>query len=59
MVILNNIPKNVEDYFMADGDIAFKLHQAGFIPIYKDSDVLYFRKNHKLIKYLSKIGIEV
>lgn len=58
MIILGT-PDNINEYFMADGDLAFELHQKGFIPKYKDEGCLYFKLNNKLKKYLQKIGIEV
>ena len=51
--------EDVDKYFMADGDLAFKLHQAGFIPKYQDEDCLYFKLNNKLVKYLSRIGEKI
>lgn len=58
MMILG-CPSNVEDYFMADGVLAWKLHQAGFVPKYKDEDAVYFKKNAKLIKLLQKLNIDL
>ena len=53
MIILGT-PKDTENYYIVDGDIAFRLHQAGFIPKYKDEDALYFKKNKKLLKFLDR-----
>nr|DAZ25568.1 MAG TPA: hypothetical protein [Caudoviricetes sp.] len=58
MIILGT-PKNIEDYYIADGEIAFMLHQAGFIPRYEDDGALFYKKNNKLLKFLAKHGIEV
>lgn len=58
MVIIGT-PHDLENYFMADGDLAFQLHQKGFIPKYEDDGCLYFKLNNKLKKYLEKIGMEV
>lgn len=58
MIILG-VPKNIEEYYIADGEIAFVLHQAGFIPRYKDNDALFFKKNNKLLKFLAKHGLEI
>ena len=58
MVILGT-PNHIEEYFMADGDLAFELHQKGFIPKYEDDGVLYFKLNNKLRKYLEKIGLKI
>ena len=43
MVIIGT-PHDLENYFMADGDLAFQLHQKGFIPKYEDDGCLYFNK---------------
>lgn len=56
MVIIGT-PSNPKDYFMADGDLAFRIHQAGFPPRYSDDGVLYFRLNAKLRKWLEDNGI--
>lgn len=58
MIILGT-PRNIEDYYIADGKIAFDLHQAGFIPRYEDDGALFFKKNNKLLKFLAEHGIEV
>lgn len=58
MIILGT-PRNIEDYYIADGEIAFMLHQAGFIPRYEDDGALFYKKNNKLLKFLTKHGIEV
>lgn len=57
MIILGT-PRDIEEYFMADGDLAFQLHQKGFIPKYEDDGCLYFKLNNKLKKYLEKIGVK-
>lgn len=45
----------MSEYFMADGEIAFKLQQANFHPKYVDEDyVYYFKLNNKLKKYLER-----
>ena len=56
MVIIGT-PSNPQDYFMADGDLAFRIHQAGFPPRYSDDGVWYFRLNAKLRKWLEDNGI--
>lgn len=58
MVIIG-IPKVIDDYYMADDDLAFELERAGFKTKYFDDGVHYFKKNNKLIKKLSDLGIEV
>ena len=56
MVIIGT-PSNPQDYFMADGDVDFRIHQAGYPPRYSDDGVLYFRLNAKLRKWLEDNGI--
>lgn len=58
MVIIGS-PKNPNDYYLADEEIAFSLHQKGFVPIYKDFDAVYFKKNKKLLKALKELEIEI
>lgn len=58
MVIIGS-PKNLEGYYMADEEIAFVLHQKGFVPVYKDADAIYFRLNKKLKKVLTNLGIQI
>lgn len=57
-MIICGTPHDLENYFMADGELAFQLHQKGFIPKYKDEGCLYFKLNTKLKKYLEKNGIK-
>lgn len=54
MIILG-IPNNLEDYIMVDGNEAFKLQQVGFKPKYMDEEVLYFKKNNKILKMIEQI----
>nr|DAR61696.1 MAG TPA: hypothetical protein [Caudoviricetes sp.] len=58
MVVLG-IPSNLDDYFVADGDLAFRLQQAGAIPLYRDGDCLYFKKSRKLRKILKRFELEI
>lgn len=57
MIILG-IPKNIEDYFIADSELAWELDCAGFSAKYLDEDAHYYKKNKKLLKYLKEHGIE-
>lgn len=57
MIILG-IPKNPEDYFIADDTLAWELDRAGFSAKYLDEDVYYYKRNAKLLKWLEKNGIE-
>lgn len=58
-MIIIGAPKDIEDYFMADGDLIWELERAGFRAKYMDEDVQYYKLNNKLRKYLIKLGIEV
>lgn len=58
MIILGS-PADVENYYMADEDTAFVLHQKGFNPVYKDFDAVYFKKNKKLLKALKELEIDI
>lgn len=58
-MIIRDTPSDLEKFFMADGDLAFKLQQRGVQPMYMDDDVLYFRKNNKLLKTLKKLNIKL
>ena len=50
---------DLENYFMADGDLIWELERAGFRAKYMDDDVQYFKLNNKLKKYLLKLNIAV
>lgn len=53
-------PEDIEAYFMTDDDgLIFRLHQAGFAPVWKDFDVVFFKKTNKLLKLLKKLEIDV
>lgn len=56
-MIIRGTPKDRENYYMADADLAFRLQQAGAIPVYVDYDATYFKLNNKLRKILVKFGI--
>lgn len=59
MVIIGT-PFDRENYFMADGDLAFMLEQAGFLAKYLDDDfVKYFKLNNKLKNFLMSKGVEI
>ena len=53
-------PDNISDFFMTDdSEIIFRLHQAGFQPMWKDYSVVFFKKTNKLIKLLKKLDIDI
>lgn len=58
-MIIRGMPKDIKNYYLADNDVAFTLHQKGFQPKYIDEDAIYFKLNNKLIKTLKNLGIEV
>ena len=53
-------PEDINAFFMTDdSQVIFKLHQAGFQPMWKDEDCVYFKKSNKLIKLLKKLDIDI
>lgn len=46
-------PTDIEDYIIADRNLAVKLSANGFQVEYKDKDSMYFRKTDKLIMFLN------
>lgn len=58
MVIIGS-PRDIENYYLADEDTAFTLHQKGFHPSYRDGDAVYFWINKKLKKALKELGLEI
>lgn len=58
-MIIIGTPNDLENYFMADGDLIWELERAGFRAKYMDDDVQYFKLNNKLKKYLLKLNIAV
>lgn len=58
-MIIIGTPNDLDNYFMADGDLIWELEHAGFRAKYMDEDVQYFKLNNKLKKYLVKLGIKV
>lgn len=56
-MIVRGTPKNIDEYYIADKEVAFRLQQAGAKPLYIDYDAIYFKKSNKLIKILKKLGL--
>lgn len=53
-------PDDISSFYMTDNnEIIFRLHQAGFYPMWRDYEVVYFKKTNKLVKLLKKLGIEI
>lgn len=50
-------PSDLTKYIALDGDEAFRAHQAGAIPEWRDDGVLYFKRTKKIMKILDKLGI--
>ena len=46
-------PTNIEDFIIADRNLAVKLSAYGFNVEYKDKGSMYFRKTDKLIMFLN------
>lgn len=54
------IPGNQKDFFMTDDSkLIYRLHQAGFSPMWKDYEVVFFKKSNKLLKLLKKLDIDI
>lgn len=53
-------PEDVSRYFITDdGNIVFALHREGFYPAWRDLEgCVYFSKTKKLLKVLTKLGLE-
>ena len=47
------MPTNIEDFIIADRNLAVKLSANGFNVEYKDKGSMYFRKTDKLIMFLN------
>lgn len=53
-------PENPQDFFMTDdSELIFRIHQAGFIPLWKDDECIFFKKSNKLIKLLKKLDVDI
>lgn len=46
-------PSNIEDFIIADRNLAVKLSANGFNVEYKDKGSMYFRKTDRLIMFLN------
>lgn len=57
-MVIRGTPKNIEDYYIADGTLAFRLQQAGFKPVYIDEEAIYFKRNKKLLQTLERFDKE-
>lgn len=51
MIILG-VPKDPENYFIADSALAWELDKAGFSAKYLDDGVYYYRRNIELLKWV-------
>lgn len=52
-------PSNYELYYVADGEEAIKIHQAGLPPEWKDYEGNLYFKREKVRKILNKIKIVI
>ena len=53
-------PNDIENWFTVDeGWLIAELHCLGCVPVWKDSEAVYFKKNNKLIKSLKKLDIDI
>ena len=58
-MIIRGTPKDINNYYMADNETAFRIEQAGVKPQYIDYDAIYFRITNKLKKVLSKLNLSL
>lgn len=58
-MVIRDTPSDIEKYVMAEGELAFRLQQKGFVPEYMDFDAVYFLKTNKLLKVLKKLENEL
>lgn len=59
-MMIMGMPDDTNNFYCVDeGWLIFELHQAGAIPMYRDGDCVYFKKNNKLKKALKKLNIEI
>lgn len=56
-MVIRDTPSDLEKYFMADGELAFEIQQAGIKPSYIDTGVVYFKKSNRLEKLLKRLGV--
>ena len=56
-MVIRDTPSDLEKYFMADGELAFEIQQAGIKPSYIDEGVVYFKKSNRLKKLLKRLGV--
>ncbi len=55
-MVIRDTPSDLEKYFMADGELAFEIQQAGIKPSYIDEGAVYFKKSNRLEKLLKRLG---
>ena len=56
-MVIRDMPSDLEKYFMADGELAFEIQQAGIKPSYIDAGAVYFKKSNRLKKMLKRLGV--
>lgn len=50
-------PSNLSKYICLNVRDGFIMHQKGFMPEWRDDDLLYFKKTKRLIKILTELNI--
>lgn len=58
-MVIRSEPDDIERFYMASDEDAFRLQQMGIQPMYFDGDCSYFKKSNKLKKALAKLGIDL
>lgn len=56
-MVIRDTPSDLEKYFMADGELAFEIQQAGIKLSYIDEGAVYFKKSNRLEKLLKRLGV--
>jgi hypothetical protein len=56
-MVIRDTPSDLEKYFMADGELAFGIQQAGIKPSHIDEGAVYFKKSNRLKKLLKRLGV--
>ena len=56
-MIIIGLPRteDMDNYYMADGDMIWELEKAGFHAKYIDGETQYFKINNKLKKFLESL----
>jgi len=56
MVILG-VPNDLDSFIMVDDIEGFELQQLGFHPMYRDGEMLYFKRAKKILKAIQNLNL--